>query len=156
MKKVLFIFLCFSYIIGSSQDLLIKEIRSAYINANNLEQVNKLIKLTSFKTKDPIVEAYYNVANLILIDYKFNPFEKIVKFKRHSKELDALVGYNYQNIELRLLRYAVQKKAPLFLKYNRQIDLDLNFIMQNKSKESAELQEFITNVLNLLKIEEEI
>ena len=156
MKKALFIFLCFSYIIGSSQDLLIKEIRSAYINANNLEQVNKLIKLTSFKTKEPIVEAYYNVANLILIDYKFNPFEKMVKFKKYSKELDALVEYNYQNIELRLLRYAVQKKAPGFLKYNRQIDLDLNFIMQNKSKESTELQEFITNVLNLLKIEEEI
>ena len=156
MKKALFIFLCFSYIIGSSQDLLIQEIRSAYINANNLEQVNKLIKLTSFKTKEPIVEAYYNVANLILIDYKFNPFEKIVKFKKYSKELDTLVGYNHQNIELRLLRYAVQKKAPGFLKYNRQIDLDLNFIMQNKSKESAELQEFITNVLNLLKIEEEI
>ena len=156
MKKAFFIFLCFSYIIGSSQDLLIQEIRSAYINANNLEQVNKLIKLTSFKTKEPIVEAYYNVANLILIDYKFNPFEKIVKFKKYSKELDTLVGYNHQNIELRLLRYAVQKKAPGFLKYNRQIDLDLNFIMQNKSKESAELQEFITNVLNLLKIEEEI
>ena len=79
-----------------------------------------------------------------------------MKFKKHSKELDALVEYNHQNIELRLLRYAVQKKAPGFLKYNRQIDLDLNFIMQNKSKESAELQEFITNVLNLLKIEEEI
>ena len=156
MKKVLFIFLCFSYITGSSEDLLIKEIRSAYINANNLEKVNKLIKLTSFNTKEPIVEAYYNVANLILIDHKFNPFEKLVKFKKYSKELDALVEHNYQNIELRLLRYAVQKKAPRFLKYNRQMDLDLNFIMQNKSKESAELQEFITNVLNLLKIEEEI
>tara|TARA_Y100000739_G_C20212561_1_gene286250 strand:+ start:107 stop:517 length:411 start_codon:yes stop_codon:yes gene_type:complete len=136
--------------------LPIKEIRSAYLNANNLEHVNNLIKLTSLKTKEPIVEAYYNVANLILIDYKFNPFEKVVKFKKYSKELDSLVEYNYQNIELRLLRYAVQKKAPRFLKYNRQMDLDLNFIMQNKSKESAELQKFITNVLYLLKIEDEI
>ncbi len=156
MKKLLFIFLCFSCIICSSQDLPIKEIRSAYLNANNLEHVNNLIKLTSLKTKEPIVEAYYNVANLILIDYKFNPFEKVVKFKKYSKELDSLVEYNYQNIELRLLRYAVQKKAPRFLKYNRQMDLDLNFIMQNKSKESAELQKFITNVLYLLKIEDEI
>ena len=153
MKKVVFIFLCFTYIIGSSQDLLIKEIRTTYINANNLEKVNKLITLTSFNTKEPIVQAYYNVANLILIDYQFNPFEKLVKFKRYSKELDNLIEYNYKNLELRLLRYAVQKKAPRFLKYNKQVDLDLNFIMENKSKESVELQEFINNVLNLLKTE---
>ena len=97
-----------------SQDEVLKAVRSCYNEANNIEKVQELIRLSSSSSDHPIILAYNNTAQLMLLDYWYNPIKKYTLFKTHTKKLDSIIKQNPTNIELRLLRYTVQKKAPSF------------------------------------------
>ena len=97
-----------------SQDEVLKALRSCYSEANNVEKVQDLIRLSSANSNNPVILAYNNTAHLMLLDYRYNPIKKYTLFKTHTKKLDSIIKQHPTNIELRLLRYTVQNKALLF------------------------------------------
>jgi hypothetical protein len=129
------------------------QIRKTYLeSAKSEENIQKLIsKCEDYKSKnDSIIYAYKAVADLMLIKYKYNPFYKLKLFTEHSRKLDLIVKNNFNNIEIRFLRYCVQKKTPKFLGYNDNLELDYQFIIQNIDINSKELQEYIRSTLKSL------
>lgn len=130
-----------------SQDEILKAVRSCYSQANNIEKVQELIRLSSSSPDHPIILAYNNTAQLMLLDYWYNPIKKYTLFKTHTKKLDSIIKQNPTNIELRLLRYTVQKNAPSFLQYNTHLDEDIELIRANIHKESDYLKKYIQEFL---------
>lgn len=130
-----------------SQDNVLNTIRNCFNKANNVEQVQDLIRLSSASNNHPVILAYNNTAHLMLLDYRYNPIKKYTLFKTHTKRLDSIIKQNPTNIELRLLRYTVQNKAPSFLQYNAQLDKDIDFIRANVHKESDYLKKYIQEFL---------
>ena len=54
---------------------------------------------------------------------------------------------NSKNVELRMLRYSIQKKSPFFLRYIDNINNDLNYIKQNLNTLTVNEIEYINTVL---------
>ena len=129
------------------------QIRKTYLeSAKSEENIQKLIsKCEDYKSKNnSIIYAYRAVADLMLIKYKYNPFYKLKLFTEHSRKLDLIVKNNFNNIEIRFLRYCVQKRTPRFLGYNDNLELDYQFIIQNIDINTKELQEYISSTLKSL------
>ena len=96
---------------------------------------------------DPVVLAYNYTGKLMLLDYSNNPFEKYKVFKTKTKQIDSIISVNQKNIEIRLLRYVLQKNSPNFLKYNTNLSSDLKFIKSHLYKENENLKLYIKSLL---------
>ena len=143
----------FLIIICNAQTNKLDQIRKLYIEAAQSEEnINKLIsKCEEYKSKNnSIIYAYRTVADLMLIKYKYNPLYKLKLFTDYSRKLDVTVTNNLNNIEIRFLRYCVQKKTPGFLGYNDNLELDYQFIIQNIDFQSKDLKEYIESTLKSL------
>ena len=153
MKITNFIILFFFIINCNAQINNLDQIRKTYLeSAKSEENIQKLIsKCEDYKSKnESIIYAYRVVADLMLINYKYNPFYKLKFFTEYSSKLDLIVKNNFNNIEIRFLRYCVQKQTPRFLGYNDNSELDYQFIIQNIDIHSKELQEYIRSTLKSL------
>ena len=78
---------------------------------------------------------------------ELSPLYKLKLFTEHSRKLDLIVTNNFTNIEIRLLRYCIQKQTPRFLGYNDNLQLDYQFIIENIDIQSKELQEYIRTTI---------
>ena len=149
------IIILFFFIINCNAQINnLDQIRKTYLeSAKSEENIQKLISTCEdYKSKnDSIIYAYRTVADLMLIKYKYNPFYKLKLFTEHSRKLDLIVKNNFNNIEIRFLRYCVQKQTPRFLGYNDNLELDYQFIIQNIDIHSKELQEYIHSTLKSFK-----
>ena len=148
------IIILFFFIINCSAQINdIDQIRKTYLeSAKSEENIQKLISTCEvYKSKnDSIIYAYRTVADLMLIKYKYNPFYKLKLFSEYSRKLDLIVKNNFNNIEIRFLRYCVQKQTPRILGYKDDLELDYQFIIKNIDIHSKELQEYIRSTLQLL------
>jgi hypothetical protein len=153
MRITNIIILFFFIISCNAQINNLDQIRKTYLeSAKSEENIQKLISTCEdYKSKnDSIIYAYRTVADLMLIKYKYNPFYKLKLFTEYSRKLDLIVKNNFNNIEIRFLRYCVQKQTPRFLGYNDNLELDYQFIIQNIDIHSKELQEYIHSTLKSL------
>ena len=152
--RITYIIISFFFIIiCNAQTNNLDQIRKSYIeSAQSEENIKKLIsKCEEYKSKnDSIVYAYRTVADLMLIKYKYNPLYKLKLFTEYSRKLDLIVTNNFKNIEIRFLRYCIQKQTPRFLGYNDNQELDYQFITQNIDIQSKELQKYIRSTLKSL------
>jgi len=104
--------------------------------------------MTENDLENPVVLAYNYTASLMMLDYSNNPFEQYKVFKTKTRQIDSIVGTNPKNIEIRLLRYVVQKNSPYFLRYTSNLNNDLMYIKSNLFKEKEYLQVYIKNLLH--------
>ena len=131
-----------------SQEKNLIEIRTCFKNIESVYEVEKLINMTNNRLDDPVILAYNYTGKLMMLDYSNNPFEQYKVFKVKTKQLDSIVNTNPKKIEIRLLRYAVQKNCPYFLRYKSDLGNDLKFIKSHLSKENENLQFYIETLLN--------
>ena len=150
MKLVIYIWMFVFPTIVFSQNQLLEDIRSCYEGSNCLEEVQALIQLSSSASATPVVDGYFHAAQLMLLDYQYNPLKKLMLFNRHTAHLDSIINRNPSDTELRLLRYSLQQMAPSFLMYNNFVEKDLNFIKKNVSDEPRDLKEYVARILNQL------
>ena len=152
--RITYIIISFFFlIICNAQTNNLNQVRKSYLeSAKSEENINKLISTCEeYKSEnDSIIYAYSTVGDLMLIKYKYNPFYKLKLFTEYSRKLDLIVKNNFTNIEIRFLRYCVQKQTPRFLGYNDNLELDYQFIIQNVDVQSKELQEYIGSTLKSL------
>ena len=152
--RITYIIISFFFIIiCNAQTNNLDQIRKSYIeSAQSEENINKLISTCEeYKSKnDSIIYAYRTVADLMLMKYKYNPLYKLKLFTEYSRKLDLIVTNNFKNIEIRFLRYCVQKQTPRFLGYYDNLELDYQFIIQNIDIQSKELQKYIRSTLKSL------
>ena len=147
MRIYLFSLTIFISITCFSQQKKLIEIRSCFRSIEGVNEIKKLINLSKNFNDHPVILAYNYTGKLMMLDYSNNPFEKYKIFKTKTKQIDSIINTNQKNIEIRLLRYALQKNSPYFLKYNSDLRSDLDYIKSNLYKENENLQFYIETLL---------
>jgi len=126
-------------------------IRKSYIESvQSEENIKKLINTCDKNENNSIISAYKIVAELMLIKYEYNPITKFNLFTKNTRKLDLIVSNNLNNIEIRFLRYCIQKQTPMFLGYDNNLELDYKFILKNIEIQPKKLQEYINSILKTL------
>ena len=89
-------------------------------------------------------------ATMIMAKHAFNPFSKLSHFNKGKNMLQQAIAADRQNVELRLLRYSIQKSAPSFLGYRDEMAADKNFLKTNlPALKDATLKQMIADALKL-------
>jgi hypothetical protein len=130
------------------QEKKLVDIRTCFKNIDGVHDIEQLTKMTSNYLDHPVVIAYNCTGKLMLLEYYSNPIEKYRIFKKNTAQLDSIVRANPKLIEIRLLRYVVQKNSPNFLRYNSNIGNDLMLIKSHLFKVNENLQFYIQTILN--------
>ena len=132
------------FCVGQSE---ICEIRNNYLLAKDFEGIEKLITLTNSANENPLIISYNIVAEIMMIKYEMNPYKKLKIFNYLTHKIDSIISENSNNVELRMLRYSIQKKSPFFLRYVDNINNDLTYIKQNLNTLTIIEIEYINTVL---------
>ena len=147
MNLILIILLSFFNI---SDDIEI--VRNLYLAAHYSEHnCNDLgEKLASMDNKKSIlIQGYHGCYYFIKCKFIKNPVDKLNSFKKGKQMLENAINQNPQSIELRFLRYTIQKKLPSILFYYNSKYKDLSFIEKNlKNLDDKKTKDFISTSLN--------
>ena len=153
MKVLVIAFFLFKSCVAFNLSSNIEELRHLYISATSEEEVcQELYHLTenSDLNTNVIAYSYHAVANMLLAKYYRNPIKKWRYFNTGKSMLESAVRQYPNNLELRFLRYTVQKNAPDFLLYNSDLKSDKEFITNNIDYQTEHLRVFINRILNTL------
>ena len=114
--------------------LTLDQVRNNYTKAVNDKQVCELmIKELENSSNNDVSLAYLGAFQTIWANHVINPLSKYNTFVKGKKNIEKAVKSSPNNIEIRFLRYSVQKNAPSFLGYNDNITEDLNYIKKHKN-----------------------
>ena len=69
-------------------------------------------------------EAYLGAALILKANHVNSPISKLSFFRKGRKKLDDIIDKNPNFVEYRWLRYSLQKNAPSFLNYNKNLNMD--------------------------------
>lgn len=107
-----------------------------YLSVDNSETSKSFIQeLTNNKVhSDPLINGYLAATNMVMAKHAINPYKKLKFFSDGKKQLEAIIQKNEKNIELRMIRFAVQSNAPFFLGYSKDIDNDKKYLLDNLGK----------------------
>ncbi|MDA7803038.1 hypothetical protein N8987_00490 [Crocinitomix sp.] len=97
---------------------------------------NELIELTKkYKlSQNPLYYAYHAAGIMSLANHTIWPFEKLNYFNKGKDMLEAAIKQDNSNIEIRFIRYSIQKNAPSLLGYYENMKTDRAYILKNINK----------------------
>lgn len=101
----------------------IASIRNSYKAAiYSKEEAQQLLdELESITVQSPLRYAYKGATYALLAQFQFNPYSNLESVKKGSSILDDAVLASSGNIEIRYLRYSIEKNLPAFLPYKKHI-----------------------------------
>lgn len=81
--------------------------------------------------ESPVLMAYKGVALAASASYELSPLSKLNRFIEGKNLVEAAIDQWPENPELRFIRLSIQLKAPGFLEYNKQINIDKIHLISN-------------------------
>ena len=153
MRFWIIISLLFSLANSQAQELNLSELRELYIEASFEEdKANKLYELTKNSSIESDYKnfSYHTIAILLQSKFSINPIEKLKLFGEGKEKLEKVISQYHKDIELRFLRFCVQDGTPAILDYKLKMEEDSQFIKNNISASSEELQQFIIPIFKTL------
>ena len=129
----------------------LNEVRSSYNKAVlDKKLCKKMIEeLELSKEKSVIDLAYLGAYQTIWANHVFNPLSKLATFKKGKNNIELAISKEPENVEIRYIRFSVQKNAPSFLGYNNNLKEDRDFLVKNKKNINSDLLQ--KNIEKLLK-----
>lgn len=135
MKNIfLLLFLISGYTVFSqtvSVDALRREYEHAFKDSAACSKLYK--KIIKSENSDNTTTAYRGAIATAMANHSQNKKDKLNLFNSGKKLLEQSVTADNTNIEIRFLRFTVQSNAPKVLGYNKQIESDKAFILNNYS-----------------------
>ena len=137
----------FSLILSSTETPL-ENVRNQFPYIESLDEANKFIDELE---KDTSPEAKGYMAAMILMKSRYvkGPFTKLKYFKQGKKILDQDISENSSSIEIRYIRFLMQKQIPKFLGYNKNIEEDFKVISDKLLNSNLEIT-FKIKMLNTM------
>jgi len=126
-------------------------LRSLYVEASSSEtECQKLFSLTQGSTLEDnvIAYSYHAVSKMLRSKFSLNPFIKFSEFNSGKDMLEEAISLYPNHLEIRFLRYCIQKNVPDFLNYNSHLDSDSLFIVSQLNSDNVELKSFINPIFN--------
>ena len=132
----------------NAQDL--QSLRQTYLDSFKKEQVCDSVKiiLENKKELSNIENAYLGVFHMMKCRFTLNPISKISLFSLGRDLLEQSIKNDPKNLEIRFLRYSIQKNIPKILLYSQHISTDEKFIFDKIAlSKDKELNDYITSTI---------
>lgn len=111
--------------------------------SNDIGLMNEMIKSLNESEQTDTYQAYKGALVCKKASLLKSPKQKLSVFKKGVEYLEDMIEKWPENIEYRFLRLSVQEHAPKFLKYNKEVEMDKTFILDNFSSADKKLKEII-------------
>ena len=97
---------------------------------------NKLYSMTASGTlsKDPILYAYHAAAEMTKANHSSWPHQKLGHFNAVIVLLENVIAKYPKDVEMRYIRYCVQRGCPFFLGYSSNKASDKKYVLANMDK----------------------
>lgn len=118
--------------------------KQAVISRTKAFELNSKLESIS-KNDENVLIAYKGAVISITAQYKNTNKLKSSTFKSGVSLIEYAVENDVSNVETRFVRLSVQQNSPKFLKYNKEIEADKKFILNNFNQISS------TDLKNYLK-----
>jgi hypothetical protein len=129
----------------------ISEIRKLYLEAHISQSDCKNFgeKITNSQSDESaLIKGYKGCFYFIKCEFVNSPVHKFLYFNKAKKLLESAIKDNQKSVELKFLRFSIQKNIPNFLQYNNSLEEDLKFINENiQFIKDKETRKFISNAL---------
>ena len=101
--------------------------------SEDVEANEQLLEITKGYTLEynHIMYAYRGAAEMTYAGHVFWPGSKYSWFYDGQDKLQQAIVYDTKNVELRWIRYCIQRNCPTFLGYNEDLKKDKAFILEN-------------------------
>ncbi|WBV59029.1 hypothetical protein PFY12_08120 [Chryseobacterium camelliae] len=123
----------------------LETLRSSYAKANlsnaNLETFVNIAEKQN--GSDAVIKGYKAAAQIM--EAKIVKQNRKTLVKSGASNLESIIKSNPNNIELRLIRLSVQENIPKIVGYRGSLKDDKAFILNNYSKQSTVLKNYIKN-----------
>lgn len=150
--KIIYSIIFFSIFSLKTFAVSLEEVRKNYSSlVSNEELCEKFMKdLNSKKNSSAVFLAYLGGVQAIWANHVFNPLSKLNTFNEGKSNIEAAIRKDPYNIEIRFIRYSIQKSAPGILDYKSNLKEDKEYLKNNLSLvNSAYLKKNIESILKL-------
>ena len=145
MKYLIPFFIMSSFVFGQDLALLRKNLEIAPDNKTICKEMMDSVPST---TTNAVYLAYLGAYQTIWANHVINPISKLSTFNKGKKNIQKAVSMDNNNVEIRFIRYSIQKNAPRFLGYSNDLAADKKFIEAHRNEvKSIELNNLINKVL---------
>lgn len=135
MKKLLFILFIFISTETFSQvvtvDAFRREYQQCFKDSATCSRIYK--KAEKSTANDVLSNAYHGAITAAMANHSKDKKEKLSLFNSGKKLLEQAIASDTSNIETRFLRFSIQTNCPKALGYNKQINSDKLYILNNYS-----------------------
>lgn len=109
------------------------EIRNLYSNVTDskAKQQDFIEYIEKSDTKKPVFQAYKGASLILQSKNTTDKKDKKQLFVKGAGLIDEAVNKESENIEIRLIRLSIQENLPKALKYNSNIEEDVDFIQKS-------------------------
>ena len=123
----------------------LESLRNSYSKANSSnENAKNFIALAEKKSSnDPIISAYKSASKILEAKVTTEKNKRKSFVKSGATTLESLIASNPNNAELRVIRMSVQENIPKIVGYNKNLKEDKTFLINNYSKQNADLKSYI-------------
>ncbi len=124
-------FLLFFVLLLSNANLT--DIRDLYSNVTSSKTKQKefVAFMQTVNSSESVVQAYKGAAFILQSKNTTDKKEKKELFVKGAELIEKAVSKDSKNIEIRLIRLSVQENLPKALKYNSNIEQDVDFIQKS-------------------------
>lgn len=123
----------------------LESLRNSYSKANSSnENAKNFIALAEKKSSnDPVISAYKSASKILEAKVTTEKNKRKSFVKSGATTLESLIASNPNNAELRVIRMSVQENIPKIVGYNKNLKEDKTFLINNYSKQNADLKSYI-------------
>ncbi|TDS14527.1 hypothetical protein [Sphingobacterium paludis] len=141
MKTVLLVFL----IMVSRGAVDLTSVRKNFEEAKDSKAVTEKLytMLCNYREDDPLLIGYKGASFTLKARYEQGRSEKREMVAQGIKTVEGAIKLAPKNIELRLIRLAVQENSPKILKYKMNMQEDKQLIVANFAAQPAEVKSMI-------------
>lgn len=128
----------------------VNQLRKNYLAASQEEAICKqeIERIKDSSGESPIEMAYHGAYHMLWAQYLSAPLSKLNSFKKGKKLMDSALQKRYGDPEIHFLRLTIQQHAPGILKYNTNIQEDVDQITQHwESLPSAPIKKQVKDFL---------
>ncbi|RXP61930.1 hypothetical protein EC396_03735 [Lutibacter sp. HS1-25] len=149
MKIVALFFLTIAFLTSNPT---LDAVRKEFPNITSEAQADDFIAgLSNSNTAE--AKGYIAAMNFMKSRFVGFPFTKLKYFKLGKNQLDEVIANNPKNLEMRYIRYLMQKQIPDFLGYHQNIDEDFKAIIAGFKKYDLATSLKIKIVSNMLLVD---
>ena len=134
--------------------LTLTQVRESYFSRvdHGCKALEVSKKFDKHPPTDVVLTAYHGASLAAAAACVGNPMDKLKYFRRGKQLIEEAVMKQPNELEIRFLRFATQTKAPSFLGYTANIDVDRQFILKqlsncHRAKENAEISRHISEFM---------